>query len=621
MRVFDRYAGEETDLPSIVDPGRYRLLAVTRLNGDIEVQAGSLLLSDGRDRCNLEGNPESVFRAAEGSEEEATEIDLVDRSLTALALRLRSAMEEDLSPLIPAELGELADLNDLEKTLDFVIERGHLDEIARRPRFGMHYEAEVAPLSRARRMAPNVESYLASHPEDWHRRTLSGVLPKRILALFSEDDWAIYENRVFARLLDRLDAHLRFRLREVEKLHEKYQDARNLSNAETLYFRLREKLCTLWGQALSPADTKILLERSDSALRILRRLMRKVGSLRQSDLYKRIPRNARVPDQIRHTNILDHDQHYRHLAGLWHLHQVQAVEIAKTPPEIHTRNQQLHADYVAYLGMMLRRVLRDMGASIRDGNDASGAFLFAGKLGQLVQDKHEWKLTYAEASLLIIPGLFPVVDLREFSYSSETRVPVYCYSVGSERNTDKLTAAGVSEGPLIVVNPLEFYGLERLRALIERFVWKPILVDYGERLPSLPKEAATWLHVHGITSVVADRISILRPLSSDIRRTFTDWLAVSSINEKTRTDLRRRIDGLDALSKCKHCGQSADFESRGLDFLASCRDCRVEWGVYSAAGKRQARFGVIGEQSPTFASHGAWNLEIPLSERPAARHT
>lgn len=620
MRVFDRYTGEETDLPSIVDPGRYRLLAATRLNGDIEVQAGNLLLSDGRDRCNLEGNPESVFRVEEGSEEGATEIDLVDRSLTALALRLRAGGGDDLSPLIPAELGELADLNDLEKTLDFVIERGHLDEIARRPRFGMHYEAEVAPLSRARRMAPNVESYLASHSEDWHHRTLSGVLPKRILALFSEDEWAIYENRVFARLLDRLDAHLRFRLREVEKLHEKYQDALNLSNAETLYFRLREELCTLWGQALSPADTKILLERSDSALRILRRLMRKVGSLRQSDLYKRIPRNARVPDQIRQTNILDHDQHYRHLAGLWHLHQVQVVEIAKTPSEIHAQNQQLHADYVAYLGMMLRRVLRDMGASIRDGNDVSGAFLFAGKLGQLVQDKHEWKLTYAEASLLIIPGLFPAADPRAFSYSSETRIPIYCYSLGSGRNTEQLTSADVFDGPL-VANPLEFYGLERLRALIERFVWKPIFADYGERLPPLPKEAATWLHDQGITSVVADRTSILKPLSGDMRSTFTEWLAASSINEKTRTDLRRRIEGLDALSKCKHCGQPADFESRVLDFLATCRECRVEWGVYFAAGKRQARFGVIGEQPVTFESHGAWNLEIDLSARPTARRT
>lgn len=620
MRVVDRYAGQEIDLPGIVDPGRYRLLATTRLNGDIELQAGDLLVSDGRERCDVEGGPESVFRVAVDSEEGATEVDLVDRSVTALALRLRVGIDRDISPLIPAELGELADLNDLEKMLDFVIERGHLDEIARRPRFGMHYEAEVAPLSRARRMAPSVESYLASHSEDWHRRTLSGVLPKRILALFSEDEWTIYENRVFARLLDRLNAHLRFRLREVEKLHEKYQDALNLSNAETLFFRFREELCALWGKALSPADTKALFEKSDSALRILRRLMRKVGSLLQSNLYKRIPRSARVPDQIRQTNILDHDQHYRHLTGLWHLHQVQAVEIAKTPSEIHNRNRQLHADYVAYLGMMLRRVLRDMGTLDREGNDVQGVFNFAGKRGQLVQEQHEWRLTYADSSLLIIPGLFATAESGVCISAGETRIPVFCYSLGVARTGQHLSSTD-SYGDLLVINPLEFYGLERLRVLVEDFLWKPIFAEYGEALPPLPKQAATWLHDKGITSIVAGRTAILKPLPNDVRNTFSEWLSAGAINEKTRTDLRRRVDGLDTLSKCKHCGHPADFESRGLDFLATCHDCRVEWGVYSVAGKRQARFGVVGDQSATFESHGAWNLEIHLSPQSVARST
>lgn len=137
----------------------------------------------------------------------------------------------------------------------------------------------------------------------------------------------------------------------------------------------------------------------------------------------------------------------------------------------------------------------------------------------------------------------------------------------------------------------------------------------------LSKEAATWLHDDGLTSVVADRISILRPLSGDMRRTFADWPAVSTINEKTRTDLRRRIEGLDALSTCNHCGQPTEFDLRGLYFLATCRVCRTEWGVYVSAGKRLARFGVIGEKSPIFASYGTWGLDIPRCERSVARQT
>ena len=73
----------------------------------------------------------------------------------------------------------------------------------------LRYEETVTEVSRARRLSQwNVYTHLASHSECWQRQTLSGIQPKRVLARFSEDDYAIYENRVYARLLDSLDNYL-----------------------------------------------------------------------------------------------------------------------------------------------------------------------------------------------------------------------------------------------------------------------------------------------------------------------------------------------------------------------------------------------------------------------------
>jgi hypothetical protein len=47
----------------------------------------------------------------------------------------------------------------------------------------MKYETELTEISRVQRMAPGAVSRLAAHSEDWHRRTISGVLPSKLLAL------------------------------------------------------------------------------------------------------------------------------------------------------------------------------------------------------------------------------------------------------------------------------------------------------------------------------------------------------------------------------------------------------------------------------------------------------
>ena len=175
MRVFDRYEGREVDLPIQIAPGRYRLLKSAVFNGDIPLLAGSTLLQDGRAVCQV-GNHSGSFDVIEPNESLAVTRDLLVPALAKIAQKVRDG-EKDVSPLIPASVGELAELSDLEKVLRERI--NHLREINQRPRMSMHYQPEVSPLSRARKVSPGAITYLARHSEDWYRRTLSGIQPRR----------------------------------------------------------------------------------------------------------------------------------------------------------------------------------------------------------------------------------------------------------------------------------------------------------------------------------------------------------------------------------------------------------------------------------------------------------
>lgn len=611
MRVFDRYLGREVALPRIVEPGRYRVTAPSCVNGDIHLNARQAILSDGRVQCHI-GGANGAFLEIGRSESELAEHDLLALSLATLVQSITEEGGVKFCPLMPARLGELAELTDLDKALVKLMK--HLHEVARRPRSSVHYCSEVSPLSRATRVAPAAEIRLASHSEDWHRRTLSGVQPKRILALFSEDEWAIYENCVFARLLDRVDRYLRGRVATVDALTRKYQAAQRLLNlkSEHLYHRFRTSLCQLWEEALTERETGLALDKAGSSMETISSLAKRISVLRQSDLYGRIPRNAEVPEQLRETNILQHDQHYRHLRELWFLYQQRAAEMRATPAEVYDRSQKLFENYVLYVGMLMRRVLSEILLLQLDSGKQHVNFSFAGNHGKMVRQNDEWLLTYSGARLIIVPALYPLPDGTDVGLPADRR-RIYCHSSSAAQKSVSQERTGSPPSP-IIVNPLEFYGLERIRVQIETFLWKPLFAQYGAPLQKLPDSASQRLTTDGIATLSYSRLAILKPLSDASHKQLQAWLNSVQINDQSKSEIRRRVDELTVLATCKHCGKSSptSFELRDGGFLAKCPHCLTEWGIFPKKDQRIAKFMVRGIREASFESHGAWNLEIAL---------
>ncbi|HOX69423.1 MAG TPA: hypothetical protein PKV56_16310, partial [Burkholderiaceae bacterium] len=389
MKVFDRYQAIEVDLPKVVEPGRYRLLRRTVLNGSTELPAGDLLWSDGGSLCDLEGEASRTFVGKDDEQEGHIPDSIVDGAVSAVVDQLRTSGADLPSPVMPARLGDLASATPLELELESVMGRGHLQAIAARPRMAMRYESELLPVSRARRLANDAVTRLASHSEDWLRREITGVIPRTLKAEVSEDDVAIYENVVFARLLDRLEDVLRRRLREVNVLLRKHDQAMALANAERLDYRLRNALCSLWG--LSFVDNPVTGKTATETFLLIEMLLGKVRQLKRSDLYAAIPRAHRIPLALRSTNVLQHDTHYSCLRPLWLMAHASAQGQAPTPTERYAAEKHQGERFAQYVGLLIRHALAS--CQLVAAGSLPGQYRVGAKSLTLLWEQDQWALS------------------------------------------------------------------------------------------------------------------------------------------------------------------------------------------------------------------------------------
>ena len=601
MRVFDRYGGHEVDLPSEIIPGRFRLLADAELSAEVRLAAGQAVLGDTwLDFPMSEGR--GVIRPVGQPGVTAGQFELLELALSAL---VQVSDHVRFSPLMPPSVGELAELEDLECALS---ERmSHLREINQRPRMSMHYESQTAPLSRVRRVAPGAITHLAAHSEDWHRRTLSGIAPKRILGLFSEDELTIYENKVYARLLDKLEMYLGQRRGEIAELVQQCEEALEFGDAQDLDYRLRKDLYALWGDVFSADQTQKLLKASKEALDKLDPLHRQVNVLRNSALFRHVPRALRVPEQLRETNILQHDQHYRHLRILWRLHQQRPRGMPLTAHQAVERNLALFENYIVYVGRLCHRAMAEFKLLER----RNGQYQFAGDEVRFARYSDEWRLECGAAALVIVPTLHYEASPPDVGAGSGRRVLVSLLAPGGQGADERQQCTADSR--CVSVNPRDFYGLEKIKIVIEAFLLHEAFSRYGRPLGKLPAavcaslQAQGWAQGHGSSG-----LAMLRPVEPKDEQAFLACLRAYEINEQTRAAIGHAADNLRTLSSCRECGGRARFEGGAAGFRAHCTACSTYAQLRSEHGKRIAELSVDSAAARSFQAQGARYLKLRL---------
>jgi hypothetical protein len=547
------------------------------------------------------------------------------RGIQGIAARNDLADGDWPSPVLPSELGQEADWTGLDDQLALVLEQGHLDEIARRPRLNLRYETELVAVDRARRLATGFQRHLAAHSECWASRRLSGIVPKAVLARVSDDDTDLYEHRVYARLLDRLERYLSGRIRRIERLAQGYEQALEFERAETVDYRVRHAICDLWGQAVSPDTATEILHRNRELLERLRRWLKRIRGLKgrraaelPGSLYDSIPRAAEVDLNLQATNLLQHDPHYRHLRLLWRAWVDATAASRESPMQVLERRRAEQHDYERYVGLVLVRSLRELGfqVTVRNAAQVDATHPELREELRLHLADRQWTLSDSTRNLVLVPAavaLDQTTAIQWITYASadgrEIRIPCVPFSDGTMPDVAPTRCLDKEAGAL-TLSPLDLYCEERVLALIDGWLYQGRLADYGAPFLRLPRLVAdAW------PKDVLPGFALRKPLSDG------EWKALdSALNQYANRELRERVgqirSRINRLGHCPACGDRATTFSPSADgFYARC-ECGWEWVLSNG----RFRFGQRGEATGSFLQHGRYAGDLPRSEADGIVH-
>ena len=569
MIFVDRFTGVElSSLPDSFLPGRYCLRAPIIVNGHSSLQSGDLLSDDGSGILRIQ-DTESRVLTIDQSDDDQADSNLSADAIISIAGKIAHTHDANVSPMLPAEMAAQVALEEIERDLAVVLRKGHLHSIADRPRRDLRYDDLVAPVARAKRLATSALSHLASHSDCWQQRTLSGVQPRKVLARFSEDDYTIYENRLYKRLLDRLDRHLSRRLARIRSVNSRLERALEFQESEQTHFRLRQDICRLWGESYLDDKTGVQLEAGKRSLNELESQLRSIRGLRQRGLYSLVPPSSAVPAQIHRTNILNHDPHYRHLPPLWEKLKDDR-ENRHSPPELLSRQQQLQIAYVSYVGLVIRRALERYEPSEMDENFV---FTWAEQRFKLRRDVHDWVIeAFNGSTLRIVPISWFGASINTENIESNR---IVCWPGNS---------SSIASPHGLPVSPLDLYVVEKMGKLIDEWMLRYLLQKHGRKLGPLPtpSKKLTEAWPEQFESISSTHVKLLAPV--DAQKTAELKTSLKNLaNSQVENDVIVAIEQMKALTQL--CGHSARFErSQNQDFYCQCGTCQAIWS-FKTTGK------------------------------------
>jgi len=660
----DRLSGQMADWPRAPRvTGQWRFTGRVPLRiRQVDIQRGDALLA----------GPDGSFHLAGLGDQRPEPATVPDRdalrtlNLMGEAIRERALGQPWLDWLTEPPLMRPASetLEETELERQMAAKLGRLDAVCKRPRMHLKLEEERQPVSRCKRPARRAAEVLAARSEDWDRRTLWGIKPKRVLGLVRDDLYDLYENRVAVALVDRLDKALVQRIREVRRiLHAARSMERwNETLAQGRNYRRAQRVCSLWGDLW---QTEGLRQRADDALRRIQRLRRRVLGLRDSRLYQKIG-GQRRPMRLRMTNVLTHDELYRAVAELWMAWERHMRPGDEDPQSVWAREQRaatamsLHAALVVVRALDALR-MEPTEADLETCFEVGGSLHLRGPCGELELSWDEdlalvLRRRTAEEPLRIValPAMVEGSLRAERWLASLPNQPLLVLHLEVDRpNASEETRVRLNgPGPrhhwpqFAPIAPWQLDSVERVARAIRWYAWRalysryPSQVTFPTRSWLPPKPSPAWVEV-GQKSLKV----IVPPRDQDgwpALRTRKDWAALevdrlegrlgrlARRNTADRKHLKKLLadqilvrdqdmkvlEALDiavqevrllcACPVCREIATAYDFQAVQGRFRATCQSCGTQWGLRDC-GACERRFSFIDfpENEP-----GAHPLEV-----------
>ena len=507
-------------------------------------------------------------------------------------------------------------------------EFAHLAKVCRDPRTHIRRETELLPLARVRRTARDAPVRLVTHTEDWEHRTISGIQPRRILADTREERWDLYENRVAVQLVDDLIEWLHQRMAEIERIQtDVYARMEEMGGSAAGTRHRARRICVLWGERWDHC----LATTNESTLQRLKDLSYKLLGLIDSQLYRRIPRRARILQELRTTNLFSHDDHYRGVARLWHHWFRVATTSAVSRSDLWAQDQDLHRSFDAWCMLLIVRACSqihidptegdDLDSEIRPGNSISlsrGLCIKWESTGAFLLDD-----TRTGVDLLRFVPLIHGLESPKMPHAAEARInPLIEAVAGTNVWTVVLhyaapgkppheSLAGVGNPPVlgapgnidfIRVSPFSLDSVERVSRAIRWIALVPRMLAFPPTLQAMPQSTldevsnlkngsglemldpnyflergTSWAIVRSppdrltqkLKRCVEDARTIRVGLVRDRER-----LRIQRRKNSDRSALKRRISTLDDLiDRLDRCLSELQEANRNLCALAECPAC------------------------------------------------
>lgn len=541
----------------------------------------------------------------------------------------------DTSPLAPG-LDEAVRSHPFEGEVERELE--HIEAVCRRPRTHIRLEVERELVARARRIARDAPQWLASHTEDWHGRTLTGVQPRRIRAEVREERWDLYENRVAARLVENLADWLRGRIVEVRRIRDDILSRlEEFDGSAPKGSRHRaDRIYCLWGEAWDASDAQEIARRT---LERLEAILYKVLGLQDSPLYRHVPKHAQVHRTLKMTNLFNSDDHYRGVARLWHEWSLLPTRGDFSTVDHYQRQQDLHDSYDAWCLLLVVRACEQL--KLQPANDA--AFEAPLRKGCSVQLSRGLRIKWEEpmGGIAIARGkntlarFVPLIHSLERARTPESlaqRVkPLVDAVAETEHWTVVLHPANPGSAPFdevatvgnppcqgtrgtidfIRVSPFSLDSVERVARAIRWATLVPQMLAYPPCVPPPPSEDfdgqwlakrdTRWAVVEspgaGVKSEIERRLCKARAQREELERKRDESKQARRPNKRVLADLGKAKKDerdwskfkqsfeaatacIDELKICPRCGEPADFKARDEGcFAARCgsESCKAVW--------------------------------------------
>lgn len=532
MAFFDRFMGQEiVRLPENSVEGHL-----------VDLKTGEIVLT--RKGKSYLANPK-------WNDDKKTQFDCITQSIQVIAKNYRESLHR--SPLMPPELAQQAVLLDLENALVDILKKGHLHTIANCPRLDVHYEDNVVVLPRAKRLAKSALTHLSSHSDCWQRKTVNGILPRKVLAEFSEDFYEIYENRLYKCLLDRLDNYLIKRLRWITYLKNNLEAFLDFQNAERIDFRLRNRICALWGENYQNDDINTQLDSSKEALDIIEKQLKVIKGLKQVGLYTKMPSYTHIPNQLRRTNILNHDEHYQHLPKLWDkLNQYE--QNAPSPEQEQQWARDFQNDYEDYIALLIERTVESY-----QFNNAGKTFVFAGVKYYIKRKNHCVMIQDDENDLILT--IIPIANQMD--------------NIDIEGKENVIFCGLFEQNNVLQISPMDLYVLEKMKDKIHSFLYQILGQHYAQEIKPVPSKIIEFVNQYDDFFELSSEngVKIIRLLSDDCFNKLYPLLA-QYCNEETKNKFEKQFNNLIQIKNLCECEQPIiNFKPNLNGFYQKCQNC------------------------------------------------